>query len=188
MTVHTSGIDARRLPVVFDLATAAGLLDAGRTSACELIRIADDRRPAMGSGGDIGQGGRSAQLPGQLVREGVRGAASLAQMPRQSCPSAAWSSGSRAACHQTASLALTPGRRGRFARPRSDPLVPVEDVMDKLLLTPVEAATVLGIGRSKLYELLQSGQLASVRIGTCRRVPAEAVHSFLLTLRSTASS
>jgi excisionase family DNA binding protein len=50
--------------------------------------------------------------------------------------------------------------------------------MDKLLLTPVEAATVLGIGRSKLYELLQSGQLASVRIGTCRRIPAEAVHSF----------
>jgi excisionase family DNA binding protein len=75
-----------------------------------------------------------------------------------------------------------------FARPRSGTLVPVEDVMDKLLLTPVEAAAVLGIGRSKLYELLQSGQLASVRIGTCRRVPAEAVHSFLLTLRSTASS
>jgi excisionase family DNA binding protein len=60
--------------------------------------------------------------------------------------------------------------------------------MDKLLLTPVEAAAVLGIGRSKLYELLQTGQLASVRIGTCRRVPTEAVHSFLLTLRSTASS
>jgi excisionase family DNA binding protein len=64
----------------------------------------------------------------------------------------------------------------------------MEVVMDKLLLTPVEAAAVLGIGRSKLYELLQSGQLASVRIGTCRRVPAEAVHIFLVTLRGTASS
>jgi excisionase family DNA binding protein len=75
-----------------------------------------------------------------------------------------------------------------FAQPRSGTLVSVEDVMDKLLLTPVEAATALGIGRSKLYELLQSGQLASVRIGTCRRKPADAVHSFLLTLRSTSSS
>jgi excisionase family DNA binding protein len=31
--------------------------------------------------------------------------------------------------------------------------------MDKVLLTPVEAARALGIGRSKLYELLQSGRL-----------------------------
>ncbi len=57
--------------------------------------------------------------------------------------------------------------------------------MDKLLLTPVEVARALGIGRSKVYELLQTGQLASVRIGSCRRVPAEALHSFLLTLRET---
>jgi excisionase family DNA binding protein len=45
----------------------------------------------------------------------------------------------------------------------------------------------LGIGHSKLYELLQTGQLPSVRIGTCRRVPAEAVHNFLLSLRKTPS-
>ena len=55
--------------------------------------------------------------------------------------------------------------------------------MDKLLLTPVEAAQVLGIGRSKVYELLSSGQLDSVRIGSCRRVPADALHSFLVELR-----
>jgi excisionase family DNA binding protein len=59
--------------------------------------------------------------------------------------------------------------------------------MDKLLPTPTEAASALGIGRSKLYELLQTGELASVRIGTCRRVPAEALHNFLLTLRKTPS-
>lgn len=55
--------------------------------------------------------------------------------------------------------------------------------MDKLLLTPVEAARALGIGRSKVYELLSSGQLDSVRIGSCRRVPADALHSFLVELR-----
>ena len=55
--------------------------------------------------------------------------------------------------------------------------------MDKLLLTPVEAAQALGIGRSKVYELLSSGELDSVRIGSCRRVPADALHSFLIQLR-----
>jgi excisionase family DNA binding protein len=55
--------------------------------------------------------------------------------------------------------------------------------MDKLLLTPVEAARALGIGRSKVYELLSSGALDSVRIGSCRWVPADALHSFLVELR-----
>lgn len=58
--------------------------------------------------------------------------------------------------------------------------------MDKLLLTPAEAAAALGIGRSKVYELLQAGKLPSVRIGACRRVPAEAVHRFVADLRTTA--
>ena len=31
--------------------------------------------------------------------------------------------------------------------------------MDKLLLTPTEAADALGIGRSKVYELLRAGTL-----------------------------
>lgn len=56
--------------------------------------------------------------------------------------------------------------------------------MDKLLLTPVEAAHALGIGRSKVYELLSSGALDSVRIGSCRRVPADALHTFLVELRA----
>ncbi len=56
--------------------------------------------------------------------------------------------------------------------------------MDKLLLTPTEAATALGIGRSKVYELMQTGRLQSVHIGACRRVPAEALHAFLEQLRT----
>lgn len=60
--------------------------------------------------------------------------------------------------------------------------------MDRLLLTPTEAATALGIGRSKVYELMQTGQLESVHIGACRRVPADALHNFLLSLRATAST
>ncbi len=47
--------------------------------------------------------------------------------------------------------------------------------MEKLLLTPDEAADVLGIGRSKLYQLMRAGTVASVRIGSCRRIPAAAL-------------
>lgn len=51
--------------------------------------------------------------------------------------------------------------------------------MDKLLLTPEEAATVLSIGRSKVYELIGDGRLASVRIDASRRVPARALAEFV---------
>ena len=44
-----------------------------------------------------------------------------------------------------------------------------------ILLTPTEAAQTLGIGRSKLYELMQAGVLESVHIGACRRIPADLV-------------
>ena len=54
---------------------------------------------------------------------------------------------------------------------------------DQLLLTPVEAARTLGIGRSKLYELLQTGVLESVHIGACRRIPTEAVAALVHRLR-----
>lgn len=55
---------------------------------------------------------------------------------------------------------------------------------DPILLTPTEAARALGIGRSKLYELLQAGVLESVRIGACRRVPADALWDFVAQLRA----
>ncbi len=50
-------------------------------------------------------------------------------------------------------------------------------MVDRLLLTPAEAAQTLGIGRSKMYELLMAGVVESVLIGTARRVPAEALAS-----------
>ncbi len=56
--------------------------------------------------------------------------------------------------------------------------------MDELLLTPVEAAEALGIGRSKVYELLRSGALTSVRMGSCRRIPADGLVAYLSTLEA----
>ncbi len=56
--------------------------------------------------------------------------------------------------------------------------------MDKLLFTPSEAAEVLGIGRSKIYELLNDGQLTSVRIDRCRRIPGDELVALVERLRS----
>lgn len=60
--------------------------------------------------------------------------------------------------------------------------------MDKLLLTPKEAAEVLGIGRSKLYELLRAGAIQSVKIDGCRRVPQTALHEYVERLRREAAA
>jgi excisionase family DNA binding protein len=51
--------------------------------------------------------------------------------------------------------------------------------MDKLLLTPEEAADVLSLGRTKVYELIGTGALRSVRIGKCRRVPMTALQDLI---------
>jgi excisionase family DNA binding protein len=51
--------------------------------------------------------------------------------------------------------------------------------MEKLLLTPKEAGAALGVGRSRVYDLMRTRQLPSVRIGKSRRVPAAAVQAFV---------
>lgn len=56
--------------------------------------------------------------------------------------------------------------------------------MDKRMLTAVEVAGILGIGRTKVFELMASGELESVAIGRSRRVPVEALDAFVEGLRS----
>jgi excisionase family DNA binding protein len=53
---------------------------------------------------------------------------------------------------------------------------------ERLLLRPTEAAQRLGIGRSKVYELMASGELRSVKIGAARRVSATALADFVAAL------
>lgn len=48
-----------------------------------------------------------------------------------------------------------------------------------VLLTVKQVANRLGLGRSKVYELLDSGELGSLKIGTARRVPLGAVGQFI---------
>ena len=51
--------------------------------------------------------------------------------------------------------------------------------MEKLLLRPAEAAQLLGIGRTKVYELLAAGVLPSVKIGACVRIPVDALRQWI---------
>lgn len=55
---------------------------------------------------------------------------------------------------------------------------------NRLLLSVEEAAERLGIGRSLMYELISSGQVASVRVGRLRRITPEALSVFIAALRS----
>jgi excisionase family DNA binding protein len=57
-----------------------------------------------------------------------------------------------------------------------------ERTLPALLLRPEDAATVLGIGRTKVYELMRSRALRSVRIGGLRRIPATALAEFVAQL------
>ena len=50
---------------------------------------------------------------------------------------------------------------------------------DQLLVTPEEAARRLSVGRTTIYELMASGELQSVNIGRCRRVPVSSLSSFV---------
>ncbi|MFI9307944.1 helix-turn-helix domain-containing protein [Streptomyces triculaminicus] len=48
------------------------------------------------------------------------------------------------------------------------------------LLTVPEAMTRLKLGRSKVYDLIRSRRLASLKIDGARRIPTEAVQAFIL--------
>jgi excisionase family DNA binding protein len=47
------------------------------------------------------------------------------------------------------------------------------------LLTVEQAAKLLGIGRSHIYQLISKGQLETVRLGRCRRIRPEAVEALV---------
>lgn len=50
------------------------------------------------------------------------------------------------------------------------------------LLTVPEAMTALRLSRATVYDLIRSGELGSVKVGRCRRIPAQAVQAFVARL------
>lgn len=58
----------------------------------------------------------------------------------------------------------------------------------RVLVKVEEAARLLSISRSTAYALIGAGDLESVTIGRARRVPADAIESFVTRLREEASA
>lgn len=54
--------------------------------------------------------------------------------------------------------------------------------MEKLLLTVAEAAEVLNVGKNRVYELIYSEQLCSVRFGRVHRIPVSAIEQLVTDL------
>ena len=50
---------------------------------------------------------------------------------------------------------------------------------DKLLVTVVEAAEALHLGRSTIYDLVKSGELKMVKIGRAARIPVAELRAFV---------
>jgi excisionase family DNA binding protein len=61
-------------------------------------------------------------------------------------------------------------------------------VAHALLVTPVEAARRLSVGRTTIYALMASGELSSVTIGRCRRVLVTSLQAFVARLVDNASA
>lgn len=57
-------------------------------------------------------------------------------------------------------------------------------IAGKLLFTTGEAASLLGMSRSRLYQLLAAGSIDSVSIGRSRRIPAPALWEYVERLRA----
>jgi excisionase family DNA binding protein len=52
-------------------------------------------------------------------------------------------------------------------------------IMERLLLSPEEAAESLGVCRSRLYDLIRKREITSVRIGRSRRIPVAALRAYV---------
>ncbi len=100
-----------------------------------------------------------------------------------------WTDAERLSVREAARVRELPIRCGAVPRPttakRSAPTRQRAGppMTDPMLHSPVEAGKVLGIGRSSLYLLMQSGELAPIRIGRSRRIPVTALDELVNRLR-----
>ncbi|MQA14718.1 MAG: helix-turn-helix domain-containing protein [Pseudonocardiaceae bacterium] len=59
--------------------------------------------------------------------------------------------------------------------------------MNKKLYRVEEAAQLLGVGRTRVFDLIKLGELRSVKIGCSRRIPAAALDEYIERLLASAS-
>lgn len=75
-------------------------------------------------------------------------------------------------------VGLVPGRAWCPARPAEvDMATPIP--VTRVLLTPEEAVQALHVGRTQIYKMIKTGEIASVTIGRLRRIPAHALDAYV---------
>lgn len=80
----------------------------------------------------------------------------------------------------TTQVQLSPARGQRGRPPEVLNVTVASD--ERLLLSVVEAAQRLGIGRTLMYELLAAGQVQSVHVGRLHKIPARALDAYVVRL------
>ena len=77
-------------------------------------------------------------------------------------------------------------RSRRRVREVEQPIINITlQVDERRVFSVVEAAAILGISRSKLYEFIAAGEIRTIRIGRLRKIPVAAIDEFLATREST---
>jgi excisionase family DNA binding protein len=51
--------------------------------------------------------------------------------------------------------------------------------MERALITPIEAAEMLGISRATLFRLMRRGDFPVIRVESCPRIPVRALHRWI---------
>ena len=59
---------------------------------------------------------------------------------------------------------------------------------DRILFSVSEAAGMMGLGRSLVYQLVMRGDLDSIKLGRARRIPAKALSEYIQRLQSEQNS
>jgi prophage regulatory protein len=90
-----------------------------------------------------------------------------------------------------ADITAVPRRRGRVRETRAAPGFPASRQSDResggehstralpVLLDVAELAHLLGIGRTKAYELIAREEIPSIRVGRCVRVPVDELRAWI---------
>ena len=60
--------------------------------------------------------------------------------------------------------------------------------MEQLMYRPVEAAHMLGMGRTAIFALIKSGRLRSIKLGSARFITADALQAFVSELEQESSN
>ncbi|WP_216361427.1 helix-turn-helix domain-containing protein [Candidatus Chloroploca asiatica] len=70
-----------------------------------------------------------------------------------------------------------------WTRPHDQPMAPTHPPeplpLEPLLVRVEEAARILSLSRSTIYEMMDAGELPSVRRGTARRIPVAALRAWV---------